>query len=108
MERVIDQEQRFALCYKCTTGLSYLESHFYGNRCVFCCDHIQNVGLIPFLRMAIIDWKLYQALIKLCVKKGEEGILLYRATLGVLGYQDINEVKSITMKYEILKELRKL
>ena len=102
----IDQEQRFALCYKCTTGLSYLEQLFYGNRCVFCCDRVGNVSLITFLRMAIVDHKIYQVLIKLREKKGEEGILLWRATLGVLGFQDINEVTSITMKCKILKELR--
>jgi hypothetical protein len=103
----IDQEQRFALCYKCTTGLSYLEQFFYGNRCLFCCDHVQNVGLITFLRMAILDWKIYQALVRLYMKQ-ENGMLLWRALLGTFGYTDINEVKEITMKHEILKELRKL
>ena len=107
MDRV-DQEQRFALCYKCTTGLSYLENYFFGNRCLFCADTVQNINLISFLRKALISWKIYQELIKLREKKGTEGILLFRGILGSLGFQDINEIKSLSIEKEILKELRRL
>ena len=104
-----ETEEKNAKCHICSTGLSYLENLFYGNRCLFDAQKVQNVGLIPFLRMVVIDWQIYQALVLLKEKKGKEkGWELYIGCLGAIGYPDINDIKSITVKRELLKELRKV
>ena len=103
-----DIEEKNAKCNLCGGGLSYLENLFYGNRCVFCAEKIHNVKFIPFLRMAIVDWKIYQVLIAVKKKMGDEtrARYYYQSVLGVNGYKDLNESMSITIKYQILKELK--
>lgn len=104
-----DTEEKNAKCHICSTGLSYLENLFYGNRCLFDATKTQNVNLIQFLRMVIIDWQIYQALLLLKVRKGKKkGWELYIGCLGAIGYPDINDIKSVTVKRELLKELRRV
>lgn len=94
-----DVEESNAKCFACSSGLSYLEILFYGNRCLFCADRKINLSLIAFLKCAYYDWKIYQACLKLSDR------FEFLGALGVLGYQDINQIKTIKGRKELLKIL---
>lgn len=102
-----DSEEKNAKCHICSSGLSYIENLLYGNRCLFCVDKAFNLRFMAFLRMAVVDWRIYQVLTVLKVRKGRKKAWeLYIGCLGVVGYPDINEIKSVTIKTQLLKELR--
>lgn len=97
-------EESNAKCSACSSGLSTIEIMLYGNRCVFCKVGICNIGLIEFLRLCYYDWRIYQELLNRMNKDEARHDLL--GCLGVLGYFDINQVKTIKAKRDLLKELR--
>jgi len=73
---------------------------------VFCKVGICNIRLLEFMLMCYYDWRIYQELLKRRNKQEARADLL--GCLGVLGYFDINQVKKISAKCALLKELRGL
>jgi len=120
-------EESNAKCYICGQGLSIIETLIYGNRCVFCWedkffprDYLQHkeIPLLLFLRLCYWDWKIYQETMKMKYglhyirrDNGEKvdltGLEMFKAILGNLGYEDINQVNTVARKKVLWKRLRR-
>ena len=111
-------EESNAKCVECSAGLSYLEHSFYGNRCVFCASlalQIKNnswgpgapsrVNLFVFLLRSACDYIIYCKLAEILKKKGTEGRVYLCGCLGYLGFRDINQVKKVSDKLNLIREL---
>ena len=103
-----NEEENNAKCHICASGLTYIEHTLYGNRCVFCFGAPVSVGLIEWMCQAFMDFCLYRAMVEMITRMGYQGARMRMAgELGALGYIDINQVKTIKQKSELLKCLRK-
>ena len=95
-----DVEESNAKCFSCSAGLSIVEVMLYGNRCVFCVENKIDIGPVYFLLKCYYDRRIYQALLRSDCRTDLLGCL------GFFGYRDINQVKTVKQKRELLKELR--
>jgi hypothetical protein len=104
-------EESNAKCINCSAGLSYLEHSTYGNRCLFCAadkagDYLVNrTNVFVFLVRSICDFIIYHKLIRILFNKGPEGRIYLCGCLGYLGFRDINQVKHISDKLDLIREL---
>jgi len=104
-----DIEEKFAKCYVCANGLSYMDNLLYGNRCVFCVEKGKNMPLMQFLRLAYYDWRIYQVLMRLKSNgNGKDAWAQYMGALQVTGKTDINMLETVKDRKELLRELRKM
>ena len=101
-----DREESNAKCHQCSVGLTYAEHTLYGNRCVFCSFTFTRIGFSRFVANAVMDWLIYNAIVDLVILKGPDGRMDLLGALGVLGYTDINQVKTVWGKIRLWWELR--
>ena len=100
------QEELNAKCFVCSSGLSIIEAMIYGNRCIFCADIIYGYKFIDYMFACYYDWKIYYVKMKLINKLGKNDAHYYvTACLANMGYTDINQVKKISDKRKLLKEI---
>lgn len=102
-------EELNAKCNCCSSGLSVLETILYGNRCVFCYEHkIKTLSLWKLLWTVYYDWQIYNLSLRAIKEKGrEDGRFSITAYIGVVGYEDINQVNTIPKKKRVIKYIKR-
>ena len=97
-----DIEEQNARCNICSRGLLPIEAFLYGNRCVFCTEPTR-IGIFRWILHSTVDYLIYLQMLR--IKKFEDARFKFLGALSMFA-RDINEIKSIFTKLELLRELR--
>jgi len=97
-----DIEEQNARCNICSRGLLPIEAFLYGNRCVFCTEPTK-ISIFRWILHSTVDYLIYLQMLR--IKKFEDARFKFLGALSMFS-RDINEIKSIFTKLELLGELR--
>lgn len=101
-------EERAAKCNICSRELTITENLLHGNRCVFCCQEPQDIGLFLFIALCYCDWLIYKGIVTLIKKKGRQGAhMLFLGCISEAGGMDIADIRTVKQKRSLLKILRR-
>lgn len=105
----LEIEERAAKCNMCSTELTIAENMLYGNRCIFCSTEYAHIGLIRYLLLCFLDYRIYVSVRKLIIRYNhDQARMLYLGAISELGAIDIRGISSALDKWRLCRILRRV